>query len=76
MMKVRYTTHRRAAMVGQVEEVREDWGTRLVASGHAVAVDDSAPVAAPAPRQPRAAARAEKAAAVVPAPSAADNSAG
>ena len=42
-MKVRHLAHREAAKVGTVEEVRTDYGERLVASGFAQRVDDDAP---------------------------------
>lgn len=39
-MKVRYSVHRKKAMVGQVEDVSPDWAARLIGAGHAKAVGD------------------------------------
>ncbi|WP_037165041.1 hypothetical protein [Rhodococcoides fascians] len=38
-MKIRYTVHRKAAKVGTVEDVAEDWAARLIGAGHAVLAD-------------------------------------
>lgn len=41
-MRVKYSIHRKASMVGKVEDVADDWGERLIAAGQAVEVAGTA----------------------------------
>lgn len=45
-MKVRYTIHQKAAMVGKVEDVDDARGERLISAGHAVRALSAEPATA------------------------------
>ena len=48
-MRIKYTIHRKAELVGTVETVSDSLGERLISAGHAVRAEDG-PVARPAAR--------------------------